>query len=235
MSKDQFPLSREFKNSFIYVAPGLTYTIPIAEGELLFNVIDTNINHYTRPQEGVISYAFEIGWYHTFERPRFFHYLDAGIAYRKFIGNSEFELEKTWDGGQLSQTADGRYDVAQITGVFRLIRSQQLGKFTFLTFGPGINFDYQLSDNSSNSPFLENYLDDANRGHLHLQVGLGLRLTEKLIFQPQIELPILEFYTLGDLVPEHEFYNSKHYPILLSFRFMFLRKDLMNCNAPTLN
>lgn len=234
MSRDQFPLSREFKNGFFYVAPGLTYTLPYAEGSSNSQVFDTTYTFNSIPQAGNISYAFELGWYHSFENPRFFHYMDFGIAYRKFSGNSEFERIKEYDAERFIQRVESNFTLDQISGVVRIIRSQQLGKFTFFTFGPGLNFDYRLSDNRNEVPFVGAYPTEAYNLQLHLQLGVGFRLTERLIFQPQLELPFLEILPT-EWHPVTRFGEGEHYPFLLSFRFMFLRKDLMNCNAPTLN
>ena len=233
MSRDQFPLNREFKNGFIYFAPGITYTLPLSEGSFSNQVVDTTYTHTSNPKGGSISYAFELGWYHTFENPVFFHYIDAGIAYRKFRGNSEFERSATWESNRFSETAESSYNIDQITGVIRIIRSQQLGKFTFFTFGPGLNFDYHLNDDRSVSPFVEGVVDRRYKAQIHLQMGLGIRLTERLIFQPQLELPILDVIPQDGISPAHQYIDGTHYPLLLSFRFMLLRKDLMNCNAPT--
>ena len=235
MSKDQFPLSREFKNGFFYLAPGITYTVPFSEGSFSNQILDTTYTHNSIPQFGSISYAFEAGWYHSFENPRFFHYLDAGVAYRKFRGSSEFERIKEWESNRFSQVAGSDYALDHISAVLRIIRSQQLGKFTFLTFGPGINFDYHLSDERSNAPFVDGVVDGKYKAQLHLQLGIGIRLTERLIFQPQLELPLVDVVPQDGLQPAHQYIDGKHYPLLLSFRFMFLRKDLMNCNAPRLN
>lgn len=236
LDRDQFPLNREFKNGFFYLAPALTYTLPYSEGSFSNQQFDTTYTFISSPQAGSISYAFEIGWYHSFEKPRFFHYLEGGLAYRKFNGNSEFEFRKEWDAEKFSQFSNDSYQIEQLTAVIRIIRSQQLGKFTFLTYGPGINFDYHLNDNRDGSPFVGGDVGrQSYKAQLHLQLGVGFRLTEKLIFQPQIELPLLELLPMGDWHPVNQYVEGEHYPFLLSFRFMFLRKDLMNCNAPTLN
>jgi len=235
MSRDQFPLNREFKNGFFYLAPGITYTFPADESTEQFQIVDTSYTITSNPQHGNIGYAFEAGWYHSFDQARFFHYIEGGVAYRSFSGSSEIERAVAWDSIRFSETEEVSYRVTQISGLFRAIRANQLGKFTFLTYGPGLNFDYHLSDDreaqitGSESPAQDLKLQ------LHFQIGIGIRLTENLIFQPQIELPILEGYPTGKWTPSHEFAENYHYPFLFSFRLMFLRKDLMNCNAPTFN
>lgn len=233
MSRDQFPLNREFKNGFFYLAPGITYTFPSGESSESFTIVDTTYTISSNPQHGNIRYAFEAGWYHSFDNPRFFHYIEGGVAYRSFSGSSDIERTVAWDSVSVSQTEEASYQINQISGLFRAIRAKQLGKYTFLTYGPGLNFDYHLSDNrealiaGSESPNQDLKLQ------FHFQIGIGIRLTEGLIFQPQIELPIIEGFPTGKWTPSHEFAENFHYPFLLSFKFMFLRKDLMNCNAPT--
>jgi len=235
MSKDQFPLSREFKNGFFYLAPGITYTLPGAENSETFQVADTTYTIQGTPKLGRISFAVEAGWYHSFENPRFFHYLEGGIAYRRFSGSNEIERTVAFDSLIASTTEEGSYRIDQLSAVVRAIRVNQLGKFTFLTYGPGLNLDYHLSDDrdalitGAESPQQDLKLQ------LHFQIGIGLRLTEQLIFLPQLEVPLLEAYPGGKWTPSHSFAEAYHYPFLLSFRFMFLRKDLMNCNAPRLN
>ena len=192
---------------------------------------DTTYTINTIP-DGKFSFGAEIGWYHSFENPIFFHYLEGGIAYRSFKGAADIDLTKAWDSISITSSGTEEYTVTQLSGVFRAIRAKQLGKFTFFTWGPGINFDYHLSDNRNiASAAFENTQQDMKL-QLHLQLGFGFRMTERIIFLPQLEIPLFEGYPTGKWIATHAFAENDLYPLVLSFKIMLLRKDLLNCNAP---
>ncbi len=224
-------MERTFKNGFIYAAPALTYTAPFPEEEIIKKVEDTTYTITTKP-DGKFSFGIEAGWYHSFENPRFFHYLEGGIAYRSFKGAADIDLTTAFDS--ISGTASGteEYTLTSLSGIFRIVRASQMGKFTFFTWGPGINFDYHLSDNRNiDSDAFEETQQDMKL-QLHFQFGVGFRLTESVIFLPQIEIPLAEAYPTGKWEATNAFAENHLYPLLISFKVMLLRKDLMNCNAP---
>jgi len=231
MQRDQFPLDRTFKNGFIYFAPALTYTAPFPESEIKKQVVDTTYVINSQPN-GKFSFGIELGWYHSFENPIFFHYLEGGVAYRSFAGSSDISLSKEYDNVVLLSRGKQDYKVEHLSGVFRAIQSKQLGKFTFFTWGPGLNFDYHLTDNRNiNSDVFEKTQQDLKM-QFHLQLGFGFRMTEKIIFLPQLEIPLLEAYPTGKWEATHAFAENHLYPLVLSFKIMLLRNDPMNCNAP---
>lgn len=126
------------------------------------------------------------------------------------------------------------YSVQHVSALFRAIRASQLGKFTFLTYGPGLNFDYHLKDNREiNLVGFENSNQDYKL-QAHFQLGIGIRMTEQVIFLPQIEIPLMEAYPSGKWQAAHNFAENQLYPLLFQFKIILLRKDLMNCNAPTI-
>lgn len=231
MLKDQFPLDRTFKKGFVYLAPSLTYTAPFPEEKIVSNVVDTTYTILSKP-EGKFSFGFELGWYHSFENPIFFHYLEGGIGYRSFKGSSNIDLTKAWDGFSINSAGIEDYTLTHLSAVFRAIRASQLGKFTFFTYGPGINYDYHLSDNRNIASTQFKETEQDQKLQLHFQIGFGIRLTESIVFLPQLEIPLVEVFPTGKWEASHNFAENKLYPLLLSFKFMLLRKDPMNCNAP---
>ena len=233
MLRDQFPLDRQFKNGFVYFAPAITYTAPFPENETQKMVLDTTFAIQSA-LSGKIAYGIEVGWYHSFENPIFFHYLEGGINYRVFKGSSQIAYEKRWQGESVSSTGTSSYSIDQVGASFRAIRAPQIGKYTFLTFGPGINFDYHLSDNRKVLTGVFEEEKQEMKLQLHFQFGLGIRMTESLIFLPQVEIPLAEAYPTGKWYPMHDFAQNNLYPVLFQFKFILLRKDLMNCNAPSL-
>jgi len=231
LSKDQFPLDRTFKNGFIYFAPAISYTVPFPEKTTEQRIEDTTYSITSIPG-GKVSFGLEMGWYHSFENPIFFHYLELGAAYRSFRGSSEVELTKAWDQIEITGNDEGDYNLQTASVLVRAVRATQLGKFTFLTYGPGLNFDYHLNDNRAYASEIFDTPEQEMKLQAHFQLGLGIRMTEKVIFLPQIEVPILEAYPTGKWEASQAYTENNLYPLLFSFKIILLREDLMNCNAP---
>ena len=117
LSRDQFPLDRSFKNGFLYAAPAVGYTYPFPEAESERQILDTSFQLRSRA-EGKFGYGLEVGWYHSFENPYFFHYLEIGLGYRSFSGSSEVVLEKAWNGQRVSNSATIDYTINQLKELY---------------------------------------------------------------------------------------------------------------------
>lgn len=209
----------------------LTYTYPFSSQETELNLADTTYKINSSPT-GRFRYGLEVGWYHSFENPYFFHYLEAGVAYRSFSGETEWEVDKSWNNSSLRGSGNSDYQLDILSANIRFIRAPQLGKYTFLTFGPGLNFDYHLNDDRSPNPFSPEDYSQEYKLQAHFQLGFGIRLSHRLIFLPQIEVPLFEGYPEGKWIASQEFFGNQLYPLSFQLKFFFLRQDPINCNAP---
>jgi kynurenine 3-monooxygenase len=236
--KDIFPLSREYKNGFFYLAPSLTYTIPTAadffEGEARFLVPTEGLANREGSHTGKFGYGLELGWYHSFEQRYFFNWLEAGVAYRMFAGEADLETGDPTNALAATTSAQTSFNSHQGVAVLRAIRADQLGKFTFLTTGLGINGNYVFSESFDRdpdyAPFAEPVQDDIF-GQVHFQLGVGFRMAEKLLLIPSVEVPVVNVYP-DFRSPTLTYFNGEYLPLIFSLRFMFLRNDPLNCNAP---
>jgi len=233
MTKDIFPLTREFKKGGFYVAPLATISIG-NKAEDFYSTEDTNYT-YEVIGRGKWGYGVELGWYHSFKEPYFIHYLEAGISYRVFRGAAEHE--GTLDN-QLTKTtykSDNTFSNQYISAAIRAVNAKQLGEKSFLSTALGLNYNYQIAENYERSDFYplddEEFLKESSL-QLHLQMGVGFRVSRQLILMPTIETPLITALPFDNLNPAFPFFNASYQPIIIGLRFIFIREDPMNCNAP---
>lgn len=239
LTKDIFPLNIEFKNGGFYLSPLLTYSYgPETKNDLNFN--DT-LYQYRLNELGQLRYGIELGWFQSFENPLLVHYVEGGISYRRFDGNVEHDGELLLpDLTELNFTSTNNFSMQTIAASFRAVHVKQLGKMSFLNLGLGTNVNYLLSSKYERKgmyPVDKSTEKFPSELHvqLHFQAGIGLRLTEQVLFVPHIEIPFVNAYPTDDLFPPFTFFNGDTFPVLMGFKLMFLRKDPFNCNAPIYN
>lgn len=239
LSRDIFPLNREFKNGGFYLSPLLTYSYgPSTKNEQRFN--DT-LYQYELSELGKLGYGLELGWFQSFENPILVHYVEGGLSYRRFSGTVEHKGELTLpDFTQLNYYSKNEFTIQTVSASFRAVHAKQLGQLSFLNLALGANVNYLLSKNYSRKgeyptdPTQEKFPSDLH-AQLHFQVGVGLRLTEKIILVPHLEIPLVNVYPTDDLFPPFTFFDADTFPLIVGFKLMFLRKDPFNCNAPIYN
>ena len=201
----------------------------------MHSVLDTAYQ-YEVTGSGKFGYGIEGGWFHSFENPRLFHFIEASAAYRVFRGQADHQgtLFNTLESTDFA--SKNTYDVQMLVASARAVNVKQLGKFSFLTTALGANFNYKLSDSykrSSEYPLdRENFIDDMTL-QLHFQIGFGMRLSRQLLMIPTIETPFITAYPIEELSPAFPFFDARYQPIIIGLKFMILREDPANCNAPT--
>lgn len=233
LDKDIFPLNREFKRGGFYIAPQATVSIGNKEENTYQN--QDSSYHYKVTGRGKWGYGLEVGWFHSFKKARLIHYLDAGIAYRLFKGAAEHSGELTSLNGQQFFESENEFSNQYLVASIRATNATQLGKWTFLSTSLGLNYNYLLADDyerGNDYPRDETFLDDQSL-QLHLQVGIGMRLSRQLIGIPYVETPLLTALPSDDINPAFPFFSAHYQPIIIGIKFLFLREDPMNCNAPT--
>lgn len=236
LSKDLFPLNRNYASSNFYFSPALTHNFVFETKEGTYQNIDSSYTYSARGK-GNLAFAFEIGLYQAFERPNFFHYIEGGLAFREFRGEESHEgilqlVPNTSRNFSSENTFTNRY----LNATFRGVRADQLGKFTFLHSAIGFNANYLLSANQERGSPYPNSFEKQDRElnvQAHLQIGMGFRLTELIVFIPNIEVPFQNLIAFEPLESRFPSFSSKHQAVLLNFKFLFLRKAPENCNAPT--
>lgn len=227
----RFPLDRQFKKWGFYVAPELNYLITSAKTNHKLSDITGNYNFETEGS-GKIGYGIELGGYYSFSNLVFIDYIEAGIGYRKFNGES---IHKGLLNNTTKYYSENTLDVPLMEASVRITNVRQLGKHSFLTNSFGLNLNYFFSEKyirSSRYPMrFENFIDNPNF-QIHYQIGIGLRMTKKLLMIPSIETPIFDIIPYDGLKTGFQFFSHDYQPLIFKIRFMFLQDDPVNCNAP---
>jgi hypothetical protein len=59
-------------------------------------------------------------------------------------------------------------------------------------------------------------------------------MSKHLLFIPTLETPLVSILPTGNIEPSIQFLNVNYQPLIISLKFMILRNDPVNCNAPRL-
>ena len=236
MRKDVFPLSREYKKGGFYVSPQATISFGNKETGTL-NIVDTSYQ-YEVTGRGKWGYGVELGWFHTFKDLVVIDFVEGSVAYRVFQGAAEHKGELfVNDVMTNSITSDNTFKTQNLVGSVRAVEVKQLGKTSFLTMALGANFNYILSSQYKRGESYPNSYEtflNKTSAQAHVQVGLGFKASKKLLVIPILETPIVTLYPSESLNPAFPFFKANYHPLIIGLKFMFLREDPVNCNAPQL-
>jgi hypothetical protein len=236
LSKDLFPLNRNYASSNFYVSPALTHNFVFETTDGSYQSNDS-LYTYNASAKGRLAFGFEIGLYQAFKRPNVFHYFEGGLAFREFKGEESHEgILQLASNTSRNFSSENTFTNQYLNATFRGVRADQLGKFTFLHSAIGFNANYLLSSNQERSSFYPNQFEKQDRElnvQAHLQIGIGVRLTELIVFIPNLEVPFQNFLDFEPLESRIPSFSSKHQAVLINFKFLFLRKAPENCNTPT--
>jgi len=234
--KDVFPLNREFKRGGLFIEPQATISFGNKD-ENDFQSSDS-LYKYTEEGRGKFGYGLEVGWFHSYKNPMLIHYIEFAAAYRFLQGEARHEGTLNHLGGMHSFESKNNFKNQYLTASFRATNATQLGDFTYLSTSLGLNYNYLLSskyDREIAHPAFEEKFHDEHSLQLHLKIGVGFRLSRQLVAVPSIETPLLSLLPTDNFNPALPFYHTKYHPVYIGIKFMFLRDDPLNCNAPTYN
>jgi hypothetical protein len=234
LNKDLFPLDRQYKRSGFYIAPELTYLLPIGSSNSS-KQIDTLNYKFDVSGSGKIGYGIELGYFYTFKNPRLIHYLESGIGYRKFSGKAKHIGDITTQSSLSNYASDNTLAISMAQFSLRATHVKQLKRYSFLTNSIGINGNYTLSEKYKRSISYPSQFDtfiDKLNAQVHYQLGFGFRISKSVILIPSLETPILFAFPFKDIRTGFDFFGHGYQPIIFKIRIMFLRKDPVNCNAP---
>lgn len=249
---DVFPLDPEFNLNGWFAAIGGTYMYPMSSSDettysmTSFNdSILENFANYQGSPNGKLGLYAEAGWFHAFQNPTFFHFYDVGISYRQYKGGEDFNgsytsvltdtLGNETDLPSTSIQQSDNYSDQIISLVSNLTHHFHFSRYGFVQNTIGVNVDYFLSKSRSAGPTFPGYeakFPTDIQAQFHYRIGVGWKASPTLLVIPSIEVPILTAYDFDSFKSSLPYFSTRHYPILFSVRFMFLRRINEDCVVP---
>ncbi|NUM50954.1 MAG: hypothetical protein HUU48_07540 [Flavobacteriales bacterium] len=239
---DVFPLETKYRLGGWLFGIGPTYMLayPGDKDEMVSNLTDTAgssvilSNNYDALPRGRFGLMAELGWFHSFRRPRGVEYIDFGLSYKMLRGSKKF-IQQNWiNNVMLSETEIKQTFSDHFLSLhFNAVSQRHINGRLFITNALGVNFDYTLIPNRSGGLALSK-----NGGvtfpvqmplQLHYKFGFGIRAKERLLIVPTLEMPIFNILAFTHIVSTLPYFNSRYRPMLISVRFMFIRKAKNDC------
>jgi hypothetical protein len=249
---DVFPLDADFKLNGFYAGIGGTYMYPWKESDEKFyskqTFNDTTLEIFTSFQgkpSGKLGLYAEVGWFHSFQNPTFFHFLDLGLSYRQYKGSEDFSgnkklvfsdsLGNVLGTAPSSLSQSDTYSDQIVSFSANLTNHFHFSRYGFVQNGIGVNVDYFFSKSRSGGPVFPGYeakfLPDI-QAQLHYRFGVGWKASPTILVIPSIELPLLTLYEFDEFRSALPYFSTRHYPIIFSVRIMFLRRISEDCVVP---
>lgn len=242
VNRKTFPLSREFKKSGFSISPLATISFGNKSNLKTFSDDAGFEWEYVEIGRGTWNGGVELGWFKTFEGYQIGDYFEGSLSYRRFSGvhNLEETNIKVPSGSALLAFKEYKnsWRFETITAAVRIIDIALQKPTSFLTWGIGANYDYIIAsrfDSDLPQGFLnEKPFDNKHAVRVHFQIGYGFKMTKHLFLIPTLETPLLTVLPASSLNPAIQFLDVNYQPLIIGLKFMFLRKDPVNCNAPQL-
>ena len=251
-STDVFPLDPDFRLNGWFAAIGGTYMFPMAKGEGSYynkqQINDSTLEvfaDYNSKPKGKLGIYAELGWFHSFQNPGLFHFLDLGISYRQYKGSESFSgtrktaitdtLGNKVFGAPVNIEETDTYSDQIISFVANLTNHYHFSRYGFIQNTIGTNVDYFLSSSRSAGPVFPGYeakFPTDIQAQLHYRFGVGWKASRTLLVIPSVEIPALTIYSFDNFKSSLPYFSTRHYPILFSIRFMFLRPIKEDCVVP---
>ena len=243
-NRNTFPLSREFKKSGFSISPLATVSFGNKSDLKLFENETGFQWEHVEVGRGTWNGGIELGWFKTFEGYQVGDYFEGALSYRRFSGVHYLEETNVEVPTGSTLLAFKEYENAwrfeTITAAVRLIDIAFQKPNSFFTWGVGVNYDYVIA-NRSGTDYPIDFLSDKNNPfdnkhafRAHFQVGYGFKMSKHLFLVPTVETPLLTVLPTSTLNPSIQFLDVNYQPIIIGIKFMILRKDPVNCNAPQL-
>lgn len=242
-NRNTFPLSREFKKSGFSLAPLATVSFGNKSELKQFanNAAGYEWEH-VEVGRGTWNAGLELGYLKFFEGYQVGDYFEGALSYRRFSGVHYLEETNVVSPTGIPLAAFREYEnswrLQTISASVRIIDIAFQKPNRFLTWGVGINYDYLLSSRfDSDYPqgfLIEQPFSNSHAVKAHFQVGYGFKLSKHLFFIPTLETPLLSIVPTSSLNPSIQFLDVNYQPLIIGLKFMILRKDPVNCNAPQL-
>ncbi len=215
---------------------GLTFMLPYLKNNETVNFTDTLNQSYSQTYvaqpTGKIGFYAEIGMFKINNR-RIINYHDFGLSYKWFRGGEDFESTTLLNNNPYLITSTvGSYSDHALSLHYNIGHSYDMNSKTFLVNSLGLNADYFIIKSRSNGGTILNspqqFVSDFV-GEIHYMFGVGFKTGKRLIIMPTIQTPIFAIYEFNHVKSTHNYFNTRSRPIILSVRFMILKKTSTSC------
>lgn len=239
---DVFPLENQYRLGGWLFGLGPTFMLPYPgdKDEQVSSTTDSlnpplilSTNYDTRPR-GLPGIMLELGWFHSFRRPRGIEYIDVGLSYKMLNGYEKYTTQQ-WINNQMLSEIEARQAFSDhfLSLNLNAVSQRHINEKLFITNALGINFDYTLIPGRSGGLALPKngavQFPVQTPLQLHYKFGFGIRAKERLLIVPTLEMPVFNILAFTHIVSTHPYFNSRYRPMLLSVRFMFIRKAKNDC------
>lgn len=224
-----FPTDGKMRRGGFYFAPGLTYALPRGKDheEQYFNTPDSAYTALFDPK-GKIGLYLEAGWFLSTRDPIILDYWDFGLAYKQLKGTEAFTSTYMRSDTTSFFAGEGAFNDQHLTAHVNANKLIQTRDYQFVQLSLGANLDWRFGTNRSYTADLTGL----NRwafppefiGQVHVKVGYGFKLTQRLMVIPAIETPVFSIAPeVGGNFGKLQWFSSTYRPLILSVRFLFLR------------
>jgi hypothetical protein len=218
-----------YKNTGWFIAPGITYMLPVNRRESLTGYLE-NAEGLDTLYSGDFSRAGKIGAYIEAGRHKFYSgrilldHLDYGIHYKMLRGRDSFDGAIFGPGGSAPLQSNSTFSDHFLGAFVNFSNILQLTDHFWIQNSLGANADFALISRRVNGPYFGADWQDPGKivGQFHYKLSFGWKPEPGIYIVPSIETPILGVYPWYDLKSTLPYYTGKYRPIIFSIRIQWL-------------
>lgn len=232
---DVFPVDRRWRQGGLTGSLGINYTLGYPgqqqkqTAQLGFFQFE---NDYQSVAKGKIGLNAELGWFHSFKKPFYFHFFDVMLSWKWFRTQQTAQYSQYFNNDLLDQQSFELPWNAHTLGLsINLMNQYPFSPKSFFLHGPGLNFDYPFITSGVSKPLtgLEYYGDMPVQMQLHYNVGLGFVIKDRWLLIPMLESPIFQIIPFTHIQSTLNVMYCRYRPFLLQIKIMRLRKQKNDC------
>lgn len=218
-----------YKNTGWFIAPGITYMLPVNRKESLTGYYE-NGDALDTLYSGDFTRAGKIGAYLEAGRHKFFtdrvllDHMDFGVHYKMLRGRDRFDGAVYSPAGVAPVQSNSVFSDHFVGAFINFSNIIQLTDHFWLQNSLGANAEYALISRRNDGSFYGAEWQDPGKivGQLHYKLSFGWKPEPGMYIVPSIETPILGVYPWYDLKSTLPYYTGKYRPIIFSIRIQWL-------------
>jgi hypothetical protein len=218
-----------FKNTGWFVAPGMTYMLPLNRKETLTGYYENTEGGDTL-YSGDFSRAGKIGAYLEAGRHKFYSgrvlldHLDYGIHYKMLRGRDNFDGAVFGPGGSAPIQSNSKFSDNFLGAFINASNILQISDKFWIQNSLGANAEYAFIARRVAGPQFGAPWEDPGSivGQLHYKLSFGWKPEPGMYIVPSIETPILGVYPWYDLKSTLPYYTGKYRPFIFTIRIQWL-------------
>lgn len=221
-----------YKNTGWFIAPGITYMLPVNRNESLTGYVGSRENLDTAftgdfSRKGKIGLYLEGGRHHFITDRILIDHIDYGLHFKMLRGSDDFIGLVNASNAFVPVQSNSKFSQSFAGLFFNASNIAQISNSFWIQNGLGVNADFRIINRLNAGPAFGaewNY-PSFPVAQVHYKFSFGWKPEPGIYIIPSIETPILNLYAWDDFKSTLPYFSGRYRPIIISLRVQWLSKS----------